>query len=207
MNSRLVLTSLAILALAATGAWAGSETTNSVSRTETVKPGQRLDVRLDTGAELVITGWDKNEVNVKAGWKDSECPGAAITVDRTDSGIRVDSHYADDGVRNHSCSLEIQVYVPRKFDLRLKSAGGGLELSKVNGTFDGYTRGGSLELDQVQGTVTLTTGGGSINVKDSDLDGHLSTGGGSVNFTNVRGPVRGTSGSMQHPVYGKGKTI
>jgi hypothetical protein len=168
------------------------------------KPGQLLEIELDTGAGLGIIGWDRKEVVVETHWRESKCPDARVDVVTTDRGIRVTSKYAPDTGDIHNCSMQIEIHVPKKFDVVVRSSGGGIELVDVRGVFQGHTGGGDLRLDKVRGKVELTTGGGEIEVKDSDLDGKVETGGGHVSFDNVSGPVRASSGS--EPGIKRGKT-
>jgi len=170
-----------------------------------VKPGQRLEVQLDTGAGLEITGWDKNEAVIETRWRESKCPDARVDVVTIDDGVRVTSKYAPDTGDTHSCSMEIEIHVPKKFDVRVKSSGGSIALSDLRGTIQGHTGGGELHVEHLRGSIDLRTGGGAITVKDSDLDGTLETGGGHVSFSNVTGPVRASSGSEQGVKRGKTK--
>jgi hypothetical protein len=198
--------SLLVLAAAASMAFAlpagADESSSRFLSSVPARSGERLEMRLDSGAGLRIVAWDRDTVKVESHESLSRCPDATLSLQRSPDGVRLESRYREDSGRNHSCSMLLTVHVPRKFDLEFQSAGGSLEITGVKGRFEGRTGGGEIRLEGVRGQAHLTTGGGEIEVTDSDLDGRLSTGGGNVRFSGVMGDVVGTSGSMRHDVRG-----
>src|SRR5262249_32611086 len=141
------------------------------------RPGQRLDLDLETGAGVHIEGWDKSVVRVWNSHREQECPDAKIETHTTADGVRVRSYYMGDD-QTHSCSLTLEIRVPTRYDVRLRSSGGDLVVRHLRGTIEGHTGGGSLVLDHVDGDVHLHSGGGDIRVTDCRLDGGMATGGG-----------------------------
>lgn len=168
-----------------------------------VKPGQLLDIDLGTGGSIRIRTWDKNEVRVSADPLETRCPHGVLSFDRTSRGVLLKSEYDGDSGDTHTCSFAVEIQVPRKFDVRIRSAGGQISIDDLSGRIEGRTGGGQLQLDRVAGEVDLSTGGGQIRLRDCNLDGRLSTGGGQVRFENVVGDVRATSGSEDKVVRGK----
>src|SRR5262245_16609407 len=169
-----------------------------------ITSGQRLDIRLETGAGLRIMTWDRNEISVVSDLGEDRCPDARIALTRTAEGAKLESAYpAHDELNDYTCSLQIDVRVPRRFDVKLWSAGGSVRVSNLRGLVSGTTGGGSLVIEQMKGEVRLRTGGGEIRVRDSDLDGSLTTGGGGISFDNVAGPVTASSGSKRGTVRGR----
>lgn len=162
-----------------------------------VAPGQLLEVDLDSGASLKIVGWDRAEVSVTTSDAEADCPDAVISLDDAPRGARLETYYPPETGDVHECSLALEVRVPRRFDVRIRSTGGDVSVAGLRGSVDGHTAGGSLELVGVNGQARLRTGGGEILVRDSDLDGRLNTGGGGVHFENVRGGITATSGSVR----------
>jgi hypothetical protein len=170
---------------------------------DSVPPGKLLDVNLRTGAHLRITTWDRNQVSMVSDLTEERCRDARISFTRTPDGVRVESRYPDNpAVVDHNCSFSIDVRVPKQFDVRLRSAGGTVDIRNLKGTVIGLTGGGRLTIAGMEGTVRLRTGGGSIYVSDSDLEGHLTTGGGEIQFRHVTGPVTARSGSRRGVVRG-----
>ncbi len=165
-----------------------------VERSVDASPGEQLDLDLETGAGVRIQGWDEPRVEVRARFGGRDGADARVTVERAAGGVKVRMFFAHER-NSQSSSNEIDIRVPRRFDLRLSSAGGDLRMEDVEGTFEGHTGGGELTLERLDGEARLATGGGDIRVADSDLKGKVSTGGGAVVLSRVRGGLRGSSGS------------
>lgn len=167
---------------------------SSFERSERAAPGELLNLDLVTGGSVEIRGSDeaKVRVGIRLGGRDWEA--TRVEVGRMEDGVRVRS-VQEGRSRSYSTSHKFVVTVPRRFDVRLRSAGGGLRIVGVEGSFRGNTGGGELVLERVSGRASLSTGGGDIDVSDSDLDGAVSTGGGMVKLSRVRGGLRGSSGS------------
>lgn len=166
MNKSLVAgMALAILAFARSHA---SEQTVQAS------PGGQLTVDLDNGGNFELRGWDQNAVRVRAR---VETPDVQVTL----HGVSVHSRLTPS---------TLEIWVPRHYDLSLKSAGGRLTISEVEGTFTGSIAGGMITIERAKGHAELSTTGGAIHVVDSNLTGSVTTGGGSVSLRNVTGGLR-----------------
>lgn len=174
---------------------------SSFERTESAVPGELLFLDLKTGGSVEIRGSDEALVRVRVQLGGPDWEETRVQVGRTDDGVSVRSAQERSG--SYSTSHKFVVTVPRRFDVRLKSAGGGLTIVGVEGSFRGHTGGGEVVLERVSGRANLTTGGGNIDVSDSDLSGTVSTGGGMVKLSRVRGGLRGSSGSGP-VIYGDG---
>jgi hypothetical protein len=109
-------------------------------------------------------------------------------------GLEVSSRHV--GARlNASTGHKFEVHVPHRFNVDVRSAGGGVALTEVQGNFTGETGGGALSFTKVRGEARLTTGGGAIAISDSHLGGEVRTGGGAAALRNTTGDVRVHSGS------------
>jgi len=205
MRPSLIAASTALLLSVPLMSAAGVLRDGEVNRTWTipaVSPGQ-LDIKLRTGAGLSITAWDRDEVSVETDWTETRCRDATVEVTKTAQGALIETRYPPGTtVINHNCSFGIVVKVPRRFDIKLRSAGGSVAVSGLRGDVRGQTGGGKIELADLRGSVQLRTGGGQIHVWDSDLEGRISTGGGQVRFDNVSGGVTARSGSRRGTVRG-----
>jgi DUF4097 and DUF4098 domain-containing protein YvlB len=172
--------------------------TSSVSvyeRTEDVTPGGTLVLDLETGANVDIAGGDASQVQVRGMLAGRDAASTIIDTTTAGNEIRVSTKF-DRKSNNQSTSHDLAIRVPRKFNVRLSSAGGGLTIIDVDGTFEGSTGGGTIKLSRVHGEAHLSTGGGDVLVTDSDLDGKITSGGGTAQFIRVRGNVHGISGSL-----------
>jgi DUF4097 and DUF4098 domain-containing protein YvlB len=134
-------------------------------------------------------------VRVRAGLGGRDWRDVDVEMEReSDGGVRVGARFVRSR-GNTSSSNQFEILVPRRYDVRLSSAGGSLTIIGVEGRFTGHTGGGEITLERVTGSARLTTGGGEVLVRDSDLSGSVQTGGGLVRLSNVRGGLRGSSGS------------
>jgi len=179
---------------------------STFEKSVSVRPGGDLVLDLETGASLTIKGWDQSQVRVRGtlggrDWRDTE-----VKLEQSGSGARLMSRHVGRS-RSQSTSHHFDIWVPRRFSVRLESAGGGVEISDVDGTFTGETGGGAITIENAKGRANLNTGGGNIRVNGSDLSGSVSTGGGTVLIQGGSGNLRGHSGSGPI-VYGeRGGTI
>jgi len=104
--------------------------------TESATPGQRLEIDLESGGSLKITGWNQSKVHVRATLGGSDRRDTRVTLDRVSGGLRLHAWQAVDR-SSSSTSHHFEIEVPKKYDLRLRSAGGGLEMSNLEGDFRG----------------------------------------------------------------------
>ena len=158
------------------------------------RPGEQLELDLTAGGSVRIRSWDENRVQVRTRLGGDDWRDVNVRVDRQSSGVLVEARF-ERNQRNQSTDNHFEILVPRRFDVRISSAGGNLTITDVDGQFRGHTGGGGLTLERVTGSASLTTGGGEIRVSDSNLSGTVSTGGGTVMLSRVSGGLRGSSGS------------
>ncbi|HJQ36609.1 MAG TPA: M56 family metallopeptidase, partial [Thermoanaerobaculia bacterium] len=166
----------------------------TLDRTVEAQPGGTLVLDLETGADLKITGDDSRRVELHAKLGGRDAVHTVVDMQAVDSEVLVTSKF-NQRSGTQSSSHDFTLRVPRQFNVRLKSAGGDLTMSDVEGRFEGSTGGGEIDLTRVRGTARLSTGGGDVLVTNSQLDGKITTGGGTVRFEGVSGGLRGSSGS------------
>ncbi len=146
-----------------------------------------LTIDLKSGGTLEVTGWDQKLVKCigekewKLEWKEG---GDELELKVRWGGKREDSL---------DKSRLLKVYVPRVFDIKIKSQGGPIHVENVEGTIGGKTLGGELKLRNLKGTIDMKTMGGAITLTDSQIGGTLSTMGGRVLVENVVGDIKGSS--------------
>jgi serine/threonine protein kinase len=81
-----------------------------------------------------------------------------------------------------------EISVPRKFDMRLKTAGGGIKVATVQGGVNVRTEGGGLSFDGVEGNVDGQTQGGGIHAAGCKGDLLIKTEGGGITVETFAGP-------------------
>lgn len=153
-----------------------------------MSPGENLTIDLNTGGSVDITGWDKDLVSVEVEYSDDEMDNDMVDFHQSNSGLEIEVGFW--GSDEH---LDLKINIPNSFNVDIQTMGGDIDISGVEGRFEGQTMGGSLNLKNLKGKVEMTTMGGSITLLDSDLDGNLKTMGGKVLFENVVGDVNGSS--------------
>jgi hypothetical protein len=158
------------------------------------RPGEKLTLELKTGGRVEIAGWDEPTIRLRATLAGPDRRWTTVEIGRRPPGVRILAQTTRN-LESSSTNHRFEIRVPRRYDVHIESAGGGLMISGVEGTFTGQTGGGSLTLNHTRGRATLGTGGGDINVSDSELDGRVTTGGGLVKLSRVSGGLRGSSGS------------
>jgi len=90
--------------------------------------------------------------------------------------------------------VNCEISVPRKFDVHLKTAGGGIKVATVQGGVNVRTEGGRLDFDDVEGDVDGQTQGGGIRAAGCKGQLQINTQGGGITVEAFAGPsVHGTT--------------
>ena len=176
----------------ATAATALADTTFQLSAP--VRSGGTLELDLRTGGNVIITGWDKSEVQVRASLSGRDWRETEVKLTPSGTGATLESDFTTRS-NNQSTRHRFTIQVPKNFNVRLRSSGGAISINGVDGSFTGNTGGGEINIQKSNGDVDISTGGGEIYVTDSHLNGNVSTGGGMVRIIGVSGGLSGSSGS------------
>ncbi|MCI0443717.1 DUF4097 domain-containing protein, partial [bacterium] len=154
--------------------------------------GKKLDINLKSGGSINITGGQKDQVVVRARLRGPDSEDLDFNAEESNGTIRVTSEYVG-GSHSHNASSDLDIEVPSRFDVNLRTMGGDVSISNVEGEISGETMGGELNLQALKGNVQLTTMGGEIMLEDSTLDGSVKSMGGDVVIRNVSGSVKGST--------------
>jgi beta-lactamase regulating signal transducer with metallopeptidase domain len=159
------------------------------------RSGGTLALDLKTGGKIILTGWDRQEVSVRALLSGRDWRATKVTLEPTaGGGARLASEFTASG-SSQSSSHVFEIKVPRNYNATISSAGGAVSITGVDGTFRGNTGGGEINIERANGEVDIRTGGGDVHVSDSHVDGNVRTGGGVVRIEGVTGNITGESGS------------
>jgi beta-lactamase regulating signal transducer with metallopeptidase domain len=167
---------------------------SSFQLTAPVKSGGTLNIDLKTGGDLIITSWDRPQVVARVSLSGRDWRRTEVRLRPYDGDATLESEYTGSS-GNQSSSHTFEIKVPKSFNVRVKSSGGSVSITGVDGHFTGNTGGGEINIDKSNGDVDLNTGGGDIRVTDSNLNGSVATGGGKVQIQRVNGNLQGSSGS------------
>lgn len=92
-------------------------------------------------------------------------------------------------------SISFVVYTPRKCDCDIKTSGGHINLSGLEGQMDANTSGGHIDAEDITGNARLRTSGGSIKISHQNGDMDARTSGGHIEVNGGNGTLRlSTSG-------------
>ena len=201
---------IALFLIAAGSAQAAEKT---LDRTFTVSPGGELVVDAD-GASVHVSGNDGNQVIVHMVFGGSESDLDEIELDavQKDNGVTVTARKP---TRSWLFSWgkwgkqEIEVTVPRRYAVNVRTRGGGIELRDTIGAASLHTSGGSISARNVNGTVELRTSGGSIQAETIKGDVDADTSGGSIDLSQIDGKIRGNTsgGSVNCSLVGANRGI
>lgn len=164
-------------------------------KTFQISPGKNLKLDASSG-DVVISSWNKNEVNVKILGNDRAKEKVEFSFKDSKDIIRVEAKYGW-SLSNifKGIQLRFEIQVPKEFNVDVVSAGGYVKLQNVNGKIAVKTSGGELILNDLIGNVNASTSGGRITFKDSRGDLDFSTSGGDIKGTNFSGKLEvSTSG-------------
>jgi hypothetical protein len=171
-----------------------------------VAEGGTLRLDADIGEVTIVTGGKGVAVEVvrKARGRKGEERLREHKIDFRQSGndvvINSESDDDDNGWSHwlrFSDDYEVQwnIRIPSRYNVEVKTSGGGVDLADIGGTVDARTSGGGIKTGKLSGNATLKTSGGSIKVAGAtgELDAHTS--GGSIDIGDTTGDVEAkTSG-------------
>jgi DUF4097 and DUF4098 domain-containing protein YvlB len=113
-------------------------------------------------------------------------------VDIRSTHERAEWHFFDFG---DPIDIKVNVRVPSRYNLNLKTSGGDIRVSSVTGTVDAHTSGGDIELATVNGPANVRTSGGDIDVIGTTGPADVRTSGGSITIKRAGAEVKAhTSG-------------
>jgi len=163
---------LMILTCLAAVAASGGTSFDISTKTVAAQPGGTLRVVLAAG-NIQITPWDKNEVRVNSVSSDDD-----LSVSSSGNTVQI----------RCSSDLDIQVSVPKRFNLDVLSGSGDITIAgSVDGTFKGKTSGGEVTLRDFGGDINISTGGGGVTCGDVNGKAKIHSAGGDIHLGTVAG--------------------
>lgn len=194
----------ALLVLLAGALPAAEETT--VNRSFQVKPGGRLVLDTDLGS-IEVRGSGSETVaitvyrDVRNGDADRILKDFKLDFEQRGNDVYVTGEYDRHGMRRFwdrlrdKLRVRFVATVPTVYGLDLKTSGGGISASDLEGGIAARTSGGALEFDRIKGDIRGTTSGGGIRIGRTDGAVDVHTSGGDVRIEETTGRVlAGTSG-------------
>jgi len=202
---------IALLLLAAGTAQAADK---ALDRTFTVSPGGSLIVDAD-GASIRVSGAETSQVTVRMRATGSEKDLAELTLEATQKGNEVTARMQRTKKEkwfnwsSSSGESSIEVTLPKRFEVSVRTGGGEIELRDTEGSSKLYTSGGDIRARNLKGPVTLKTSGGQINAENVQGDVDANTSGGDVHLLKIDGRIKGNTsgGSVRVALEGANRGI
>ena len=202
---------IALVLLAAGSAHAAERT---LDRTFNVSAGGTLVVDADS-ASVRVSGVDANQVTVHmiARGSDEQLADTKLDASQAGDAVTVTLRRADKGGwfkwRSWNGEQRIEVRVPKRYGIKVRTGGGGVELTDTTGTADLYTSGGDIDVKNVTGNVEARTSGGSIRADTIRGDVDADTSGGDIRLLRVDGKIEGSTsgGSVRCSLVGPNRGI
>lgn len=204
-----VITLILIVASSAAGA-----AEKTLERTFTVSPGGSLVVDADS-ASVRVSGGKTNQVVVRMSARGSEDDLANMKLDAFQKGDAVTVTMRRPGSsgwfnwRSWNGGGHIEVMVPQRIGIDIRTAGGSVELTDAVGSATLHTSGGEIVAKNVTGNVEARTSGGGILADTIRGDVDAGTSGGDLRLLNVDGKITGetSGGSVRCSLVGINRGI
>lgn len=197
---------------AAATAFALGEYDNNLNKSFPVNPGGKLVVDADRGS-IDITTADTDKVDVQVFRKvrsvsrsraDEILSAHEVNFQQQGDQVTVSAKFrgASGGLFKRGGSglqVRYQINIPKKFNVDLKTSGGGITQADLTGAVRAQTSGGSLKLANIDGSVWGKTSGGSISLASGSGTVDVSTSGGGIQIGEAGANVsaRTAGGSIQ----------
>lgn len=168
-----------------------------LDRTFTVSGAGTLVVEAD-GGDIVVKGGGGKQVQVQIVVKGSRKAIESMELSAEQEGQNVSVKARRDVTGWFSLGNQqttVTVTVPDQYGADLRTSGGNIDVSRMQGDVVGKTSGGDVRAGAIRGALRLTTSGGNIEIEDVAGNAQVRTSGGDVRAQTVTGDLKAeTSG-------------
>jgi DUF4097 and DUF4098 domain-containing protein YvlB len=161
-----------------------------IHRNFNVHPGGTIIIDTDIGDIKIVSGAANVSVDVNRHAKTSSRSHAdelfkefEITFAQEGNDVRINArdHHSTSWFHwNSDLDVHYVVNVPAQYNVDLKTSGGDINVSDLNGQVKAKTSGGDISLGRINGVVDAHTSGGDVSMAGSHASATLSTSGGDV---------------------------
>ena len=176
---------LGLLLSLAAGAQAGSR----------IEKNLKLDsggtLLMDTGGgDIIVTGTPEAGARVVVTANVSDLENAFdLRFEEQPHGVQILAHRRNGSSWLRNFNLKFEITVPRQTSLDLKTGGGDVRVSNLEGDFHVKTSGGDVEVTDVKGDLDAVTSGGDMRVRQLTGNLVLRTSGGDIRAEGISGHV------------------
>lgn len=193
--------------LCALAASASATSLDIVNRQLDASPGGKLVVDVDFGSITVTAGADdkvsleaKRTIDFGNEAKEKEYL-AAVPIAFTKEGnvvtVRSRGQKPNEWwhIGHRQTDAIYSLRIPKKFETSLRTDGGEINATDINGNFNAHTSGGRMTFARLEGTLDAETSGGFIHLEDCRGPIHVETSGGHIKVARGSGSLNAhTSG-------------
>ena len=173
----------------------------------TIPANARVSVRLGRG-DLTIRGSEDAQVRISAKknaktWSDSEAERLAkpVGVEVVKNGDAYEVHPTGYDLSNSRISVDLELSVPRKSPLTIKTEKGDITVSDVTSDVSISLQSGDVDLRDIAGDISVETRKGDVKAADIKGDVKVSGKGGEIDVNNCTGGLT-VDGDFYGPVRG-----
>ncbi|MGD8781572.1 MAG: DUF4097 family beta strand repeat-containing protein [Ignavibacteria bacterium] len=162
-------------------------------KTFDVSPGQLLELETSTG-DVNIKTWSKNELYVKVLGNRKAEDKMEFDFYETSDGVKIKAEKEGGWTSSwfnwgRGFDLKFIIKLPEEFNLNVRTSGGDIDVTNLEGTAKLHTSGGDIELLNYSGDASLHTSGGDIVCENSGGKLDVHTSGGDINLSSANGEV------------------
>lgn len=167
-------------------------------RTMPLAPGGRFELQADTGS-VTVRGSSGSSATIVVTSNRDDIQSLFNFDFRSSEGLVQVTAKKKTFQWFSNVNLHFDVTVPQQTSVSIKTAGGSIDVSSLEGGQDLHTSGGTIGAADVQGNVMARTSGGSIKVQNVKGDSDLGTSGGGITANSLQGTlIAHTSGGSIH---------
>jgi DUF4097 and DUF4098 domain-containing protein YvlB len=173
----------------------------------TIPPNARVSVKLGRG-ELTIRGSEDTQLRISAKknaktWNDAEADRLAkpVGVEVVKNGDAYDVHPTGYDLSNSRISVDLELSVPRKSPLTIKTEKGDITVSDLATDVSISVQSGDVDLRDIAGDISVETRKGDVKAADILGDVKVSGKGGEIDVNNCAGSLT-VDGDFYGPVRG-----
>lgn len=195
-----IFATIALLALAGT-ARAGSR----IEKNLKLDPGGKF-VLESNGGDVIVTGREESGARVVVTSNRDDLESLyEFRFDERPGAVQVEAHKLSSMGWPKRLQLRFEVQVPTRTSLDLRTGGGDIKISRLQGGFELHTSGGDVVMNDLQGNLMAHTSGGDIELHKLSGDATVETSGGDIHLEDVGGRVDArTSGGDVRVVLTRG---
>jgi len=158
-------------------------------------PGGRLMIDAST-SDVLVTGRPESGAHVVVTSNRADLEDLfTFRFDEEPGVVRIEVQKRSALPRPKSLQMRMEVQVPTKTNVEIRTGGGDVKVSHIEGDTDLETSGGDVGAFDLTGNLTARTSGGDVKLRDLAGDVNVKTSGGDITLENARGRVEArTSG-------------